>query len=352
MSTRANPTVIGAFVLGAAVLLVAGLLVWGSTTWFATRYTYVMFFDSTVVGLRKGAAVTYRGVRVGDVSDIQVRWGTSMVGVYVSIDPDVLQGVRPKDVPAALQRAITEGGLRAQLKAESLVTGVLYVALNPHVDEPAVLRGLDKNTPEIPTIPSPLEQWAARLDKLVDSIEALPLKEIAQATVTTLEETQRLLRSPEIKGALTNAEAVLADTRRLVARVDTLVRDVTAQVGPLSGDARATLVATQKALADVPQLVDDARQLIVKVDAQADPLLASLLKSSDSAGRTLEQARTTLAGVDGTLNQDSALGYELVQMLRDLRETSRALRSLADYLERMPDAPIYGVNRAAVKGGR
>ena len=351
MSTRANPTVIGAFVLGAAALLVAGLLVWGSTTWFETRYRYVMHFDSTVIGLRKGAAVTFRGVRVGEVTDIQVRWGTNLVSVYVSLDPDNIKGVRPKDVPATIESAV-KAGLRAQLKSESLVTGVLYVALNPHPDEPLVLRALDKGTPEIPTIPSPLEQWANRLDKLVDTVEALPLQQIAQGTVATLEETQRLLRSPEIKGALANAEAVLGDTRRLVARVDTLVREVSAQVGPLSGDARATLAATQKALADVPLLVNDARRLIVKVDAQADPLLASLLKSSDSAGRALDQARLTLVGVDGTLNQDSVLGYELVQMLRELRETSRALRSLADYLERMPDAPIYGVSRpAAVKGG-
>ena len=351
MSTRANPTVIGAFVLGAAVLLIAGLVVWGSGSWFETRYRYVMYFDSTVIGLRKGAAVTYRGVRVGEVTDIQVRWGTSLVGVYVSLDPDVLQGVAPKDVPAAIKGAI-KTGLRAQLRSESLVTGVLYVALNPFPDEPLVLRGLDKKTPELPTIPSTLDQWTAKLDNFIESIEALPLKEIARATVATLDETQRLLRSPEIKGAIKNAEAVLGDARQLVAHVDVLVRDVNAQVSPLSTDAQATLRAAQKALADVPQLVDDARRLIVKVDAHADPLLASLVKSSDSAGRALEQARVTLTGVDGTLNQDSVLGYELVQMMRELRETSRALRSLADYLERMPDAPIYGVSRpAAVKGG-
>jgi paraquat-inducible protein B len=351
MSTRANPTVIGAFVLGAAVLLVAGLLVWGSTTWFETRYKYVMYFDSTVIGLRKGAAVTFRGVRVGDVTSIQVRWGTTLVAVYVSLDPDNLKGVRPSDVPATIEQAI-KAGLRAQLKAESLVTGVLFVALNPFPGEPLVLRGLDTSTPEIPTIPSTLEQFTAKLEKLTDMVESLPLRDIATATVTTLEETQRLLRSPEIKAALQKADAVLGDTRQLVARVDTLVRDVNAQVSPLSGEAQATLRATQKALADVPQLVDDARRLIVKVDAQADPLLASLVKSSDSAGRALDQARLTLSNVDGTLNQDSVLGYELVQMLRELRETSRALRSLADYLERMPDAPIYGVARpAAAKGG-
>jgi paraquat-inducible protein B len=351
MSTRANPTVIGAFVLGAAVLLIAGLVVWGSGSWFETRYKYVMYFDTTVIGLRKGAAVTFRGVRVGDVTDVQVRWGTRLVSVYASVDPDALKGVKPADVPATIDRAI-KAGLRAQLKAESLVTGVLFVALNPFPDEPLVLHGLDKSTPEIPTIPSSFEKIAGKLEDFLESIESLPLKDIAQATIATLDETQRLLRSPEIKGALKNADAMLAETRQLVARVETLVRDVNAQVGPISGEAQATLRSTQKALADVPRLVDDARRLIVKVDGQADPLLSSLLKSSDSAGLALDQARVTLAGVDGTLNQDSVLGYELVQMLRELRETSRALRSLADYLERMPDAPIYGVSRpAATKGG-
>ena len=351
MSSRANPTVIGAFVLGAAVLLVAGLLVWGSTNWFEIRYKYVMYFDSTVVGLRKGASVNFRGVKVGDVTDVQIRWGTSLVAVYVSLDPDAIKGVRPKDVPETIDKAI-KAGLRAQLKADSLVTGVLHVALNPFPDEPLLLRGLDTSLPEIPTIASPIDKFASKLEGLLESVESLPLKDIATATVTTLEETQRLLRSPEIKAALQKADAVLGDTRQLVARVDTLVRDVNAQVNPLSGEAQATLRATQKALAEVPQLVDDARRLIVKVDAQADPLLASLVKSSDSAGKALDQARLTLSNVDGTLNQDSVLGYELVQMLRELRETSRALRSLADYLERMPDAPIYGVARpAAAKGG-
>jgi paraquat-inducible protein B len=351
MSTRANPTVIGAFVLGAAALLVAGVLVWGGTSWFGTNLRFVMFFDSTVIGLQKGAAVTYRGVRLGQVSDIQVRWGTGLVGVYITVDPTVLKGVKPKDVRAEIERSI-KLGLRAQLRTESLLTGVLYVAFNPLPDTPIVLHGLDKSVTELPTVPSTADVWAAKLEKFAESIESLPLGQIAQGVVATLDDTQRLLKSPELGRTIRNAEAVLADTRGLVAKVDTLVRDVNAQVSPLAKDTQATLRAAQTALADVPQLVADARRLIVKVDNHADPLLASLEKTSDSARGALDQAHVTLTGVDGTLNQDSALGWELVQMMRDLRETSRALRSLADYLERMPDAPLYGVSRpAASKNG-
>jgi hypothetical protein len=60
----------------------------------------------------------------------------------------------------------------------------------------------------------------------------------------------------------------------------------------------------------------------------------------------------TLAGVAGTLNQDSALGYELVKSPQELRETLRALGSLADYLERNPSALLYGARRPSANGGR
>ena len=78
----------------------------------------------------------------------------------------------------------------------------------------------------------------------------------------------------------------------------------------------------------------------------------ALLTSSDTAGTTLEHAQVTLAGVDGTLNQDSALGYELVRSLRELHETLRSLGSLADYLERNPNALIYGARHPSANGGR
>src|SRR5262249_39674252 len=151
---------------------------------------------------------------------------------------------------------------------------------------------------------------------------------------------------------LRTLDGVLSDGRGLVRRVDTLAANVNAQVGPLSSEAQATLKSAQATLAEAPALVSDVRRVIAKVDAQIEPLLASLKKSSDTAGATLEHAQVTLAGVDGTLNQDSGLGYERVKPLQDLRETLRALGSLADYLERNPNALIRGARRPAVNGAR
>lgn len=350
MSMRASPTLIGAFVLGASVLLVAGLLLWGGTGMFKTKYRYVMYFETAVTGLQKGAPVVVRGVRIGDVTDVQVHWGTSLVAVYVALDPAVLKGVTPASVDAGIRSAIKERGLRAQLRMQSFVTGVLYVALDDFPGTPVVLRGFDTQVPELPTVPTDIEKWTAKLEKIADALGALPLDEIGRSVIATLDDAQRLLRSPEVASSLKNLDVALAETRGLVRKVDTLATNVNSQVGPLSTDAQAALVSAQTALAQVPALVQDVRRVVAKLDAHADPLLTSLQKTSDTAGATLERAQGTLTGVDATLGQDSALGSELGSALIEVREAARALGSLADYLERNPDALVYG--RRHVRNGQ
>src|SRR5207244_1699452 len=83
--------------LGAPMVLVAGLLFWGGTGLFKQKFHYVMYFDAAVTGLQKGAPVLMRGVRIGEVKDVQIRWGKSLVGVYVDMEPDSLRGVPPHD---------------------------------------------------------------------------------------------------------------------------------------------------------------------------------------------------------------------------------------------------------------
>ena len=92
MSLRANPAVIGAFVIGAVVLLLAALLVWGGSGLFRSKLDYVLFFESAVTGLNKGAPVLARGVKVGEVTDVQLQWGTPLIGVYISVEPQALKG--------------------------------------------------------------------------------------------------------------------------------------------------------------------------------------------------------------------------------------------------------------------
>ena len=363
MSARANPMIIGAFVVGAAILLLVALLVWGGTGLFRTRLDYVLFFEAAVTGLNKGAPVLARGVKVGEVTDIQLQWGTPVVMVYIVLEPDVLKGTAKDGPKQAIERAVREGGLRAQLRMQSFVTGVLYVALDSRPDTPIVLRGLDPHVPEIPTIPTDIEIWTAKLERLADTIEKIPLDQIGQNVATILADVKGIVGSKGTRDLFPSANSAVADARALLQRLDAQIDPLFLELKTTLGRADTTLDAARKLVLDVDGRIDplatpaeaalkaaqatieDMRRFVAKLDAHVDPLLTSLRSTSDSAGAAMERAQLTLAGFDRTLDQESPLGFELFQMLKEFRAAAQALRSLADYLERVPDAPVYGVRR-------
>ena len=370
MSARANPMVIGAFVVGAAALLMVALLVWGGTGLFRTRLDYVLFFDAAVTGLNKGAPVLARGVKVGEVTDVQLRWGTPVIAVYIALEPQALKGTAEAGPARAIERAVREDGLRAQLRMQSFVTGVLYVALDVRPDTSIVLRGLDQRVPELPTIPTDLEVWTAKLERFAATIEKVPLEQMAQTTAAVLDNVKKIVESKETRDLFRNTNAAIADARTLVHRVDaqvdpllaqlkgTLARldtgldaarklalDVDSRVDPLAAQAEAALQEAQAAIGDARPLIEDMRRVVARLDAQTDPLLTSIRSTSDTARATMERAQLTLGDMDRTLEQESPLGFELFETMKELRAAAQALRSLADYLERVPDAPLYGVRR-------
>src|SRR5260370_14617735 len=74
MAKRPSPTLVGAFILGGALLMVAAVAIWGSGRLFARRYRYVCYFPGSVNGLKVGAAVKYRGVAIGQVTAMRIRF--------------------------------------------------------------------------------------------------------------------------------------------------------------------------------------------------------------------------------------------------------------------------------------
>jgi len=370
MSMRANPAVIGGFVVGAVALLLVALLVWGGSGLFRTKLDYVLFFESAVTGLNKGAPVLARGVKVGEVTDVQLRWGTPLIGVYISVEPQTLKGTAQGGPGQAIERAVREDGLRGQLRMQSFVTGVLYVALDVYPSSKIVLRGLDPKVPELPTVPPDIEVWTAKLEKFAAAIEKVPLDHIAQTVSSVLDEVNTIVKSKDTHELFRNANGALVDARKLVGRLDLqidplfaevkdtlgrldtaldaaqkLVVNVDGRIDPLATQVDGALKAAQGALGDARPLIQDLRGLVAKVDAQADPLLTSFRGTLDTARSALEGAQVTLGSLDRTLEQESPLGFELFSMLKELRSAAQSLRSLADYLERVPDAPVYGLHR-------
>jgi paraquat-inducible protein B len=73
----------------------------------------------------------------------------------------------------------------------------------------------------------------------------------------------------------------------------------------------------------------DAQQLVQHVDGRLAPLL-------DGLSDTSKVARATLVQTQQTVDKDVSV------MLQEITSSARALRLLADYLERNPNALLYG----------
>ena len=57
---------------------------------------------------------------------------------------------------------------------------------------------------------------------------------------------------------------------------------------------------------------------------------------------TLKTANQTLADIRTVVNPDSALYRQLNRAMKELADAAQSIRVLAEYLERHPDALIYG----------
>ena len=134
------------------------------------------------------------------------------IPVYVDIDPSSVEVVGSdmiKDPFPGYGRVqeMVKRGLRAQLATQSVVTGQLMVSLDFFPDKPAKYIGADTRYPEVPTIPTTLEQIGARLEKI-------PIDEIVDKLNGSLDGINKPINSPEmIQLVKSTAKSVEDDVR-------------------------------------------------------------------------------------------------------------------------------------------
>ncbi|MGE0823354.1 MAG: MlaD family protein [Candidatus Binatia bacterium] len=341
MSKQASPTLIGGFVVGALVLLVAGVLVFGSGKFFTETRQAVLYFTGDIKGLRTGASVDFRGVQIGTVSEIRAVLDTHNVQVripvIVEIVGDKLQWVGEEPDPEVMMQKLVEEGVRAQLQLESMVTGQLFIQFDFHPEAPAQTLVVDPLTqlPEIPTIPTTMQQAEQIIRKALEKLGDIPLEQIITRINTTLQSVEQLMTAPEIKDAVRSLSVTMTE-------VQDFVRHLNTQLVPVTTGATEALGSVTNAMGNVGHL---ARSM----DGQVATLTGSLTETMGAARIALENAQETLKGVNGVMTPTSPVGYELVKTLRELSEAARALRVLADYLERNPNAILFGKSEAGAQ---
>jgi len=323
MSRRANPTMVGGFILGGVALAIGAIITFGSGKLFRDTVEYISWFEGSVNGLNPGAPVKFMGVTIGQVTAIRLRagpeggmldtaeefedWEANLrIPVFYELDRSLLRkegSVADVGDPVVAQLLI-EGGLRATMAVESILTGRKYISLSVDRDAPiSMVNDPTVDAFEIPTLSTGLE-WLER------DVQGLMAK-------------------------LTNL-----DVEGLVAAIT----DAANEIGELASGND-----TKEALADIPGTLAEVRETMRSIQtltASADSTMTALRPRIDASSAEIEAAAEELDGMLANLRAvvepGSPLLTNLEKSLYEISIAAAALGELADYLQQNPSALLRG----------
>lgn len=307
-----------ALAAGAFVVLVTALLI-GLAMWLmrdvANTVTYEMVTDDAVTGLQPQAAVRFKGVAVGKVTDI-------------SFDPDNRGNVLVR-IAVSPDAPITRSTF-ATLTFQG-VTGLSFVQLDdPGGSSEPPAPGPGGGPPRIPLKDSALGQLTERAGNLMDKVEKATdnLNQVLggenQAALTTA--------LKEIGGAARETGNAARTLDRLATNTD---KTIQAQLGP--------------GRADLPALVNQATSTLRSLEGVGTKANAALDDVSAAAG-DLRRGMGTLTGQGGAIERlsesvttvtTSTLPH-IQGLTEDASRTIRRLDRVVDSISENPQALIYG----------
>ena len=261
----------------------------------------MMNFDDSVRGLSVGAPVELRGIQVGKVTEIRFKFDIDKrklrIPVFIEIDIDrilpqsqikqIMSAASPERAAGRLPalEALIDQGLRARLKSGNLLTGQLFVDLDFYKDSQPMSLVYGGEQPELPTLPSVTQEFMNDATEIMAKLKKLPLDKIGNELLGTLQGSNHLMNSQDVKD---------------------------------------TIRSMNIALQDVHQLAQTTDKEIVKLTANLD-------KSLTTAVKVLEQ-----------IDPGSPMMVDINNALGELASSARSIRALTDYLERHPEALLYG----------
>jgi len=313
MSKHASPTLIGAFVAGAIGLIVAGILIIsGGKLLLTDKTSYMLYFQGSVKGLNIGSPVSFRGVNIGTVTDIQLVVGEKETDIHIPviIEIDNTKFLSEKTGKPKMDEddsidALVKAGMRAQLQLQSMLTGQLFVQIDFFPDTQVLLVEKQQRNwhyDEIPTIPTPIE----KIGKL---LERIPIDKVLDQMLATIKGLEQLVNSEDLHQSIAAMHLALDDFRKLVANLDR-------QVEPVATNVNLTL--------------DDTRNTLQKAGA-----------ALEGVNGTLEQANLTLQSADDLLNDEQVL-TALDNALNEITSAAYAIRILAETINNQPESLIKG----------
>ena len=311
MKSKAGYIRTGIFVVTLTAALVFGTL-WLAAGGSPGAYdTYITYMTESVSGLSPDAALTYRGVNVGKVTDI-------------AIDPH-----NPSRVRLMLQ--VKHGvpikkDTEATLEMQGLTGLATIDLLGGSPGSPVLVKTEGEPFPVIPSRPSLL----VRLDSVISDLLGNLIDMTAKLNRVLDDDTQ-------------------TNFRKTLAHLETITFSLSKhshRFGAIIADAEATVKNAHEASNALPSLMADVSQSTQSLAEMADQLRA--------AGETISQTALTLQQTARTSGGDvqrftGTTLPDVSAMTQDLRDAAENLRRVSESLERDPSVLVYG--RAAPKRG-
>lgn len=283
---------------------------------FTERVRYILYFDGSVSGLSVGAAVEFKGMKIGTVRQINLEFlqetGDYFLPVMIDIEPQrvklagsddkIFSVVEAGKIRSQVLDVLIDRGLRARLKSSNFLTGQLIVDLDLFPNKPARYIGRSEIYTEIPTLPMELEEITTSLTRLVEKIERLPIEKISTSFLRTAEGMERIVNSGDLDTAIREYRDLAVSVKSMINTID------------------------KKTLPSIGGAVDETRTALQRVDD------------------TLKSANDLFTSADSILKDGSPVKYDLSVMMREVAAASRAVRNLAEFLERNPSSLLSGKN--------
>jgi paraquat-inducible protein B len=333
VKTKVSPAIVGVFVIGAFALGTLALLTFGGFSFFEKPERFVVYFDESIHGLDLGSAVKLRGVRVGRVVSLSIRYDVnnaknrSVVAVVCELNKDMVTDLHGAtiDVSSGVElEKLVQRGLRAKLEVAGLATGLLFVNLD--FLEPGETAQETGGTHDryvvVPSVRSAISEFQKGLGEVLANIKDIDLAGVAK-----------------------DISALAITARKQIDGVD--LRGLAEQWKKTGAqfEALANNPEFKKTFDNLNATIGDLRATIAKLDGQIEPAGKELNNTLAEARKTVQAFSETATAARSFIAAHSNLGGELGDTLEHLNEAADAVKRLADYLERNPNALITGRRR-------
>jgi paraquat-inducible protein B len=276
---------------------------------FRRKIPLVAYFSGSVAGLGPGSDVTFQGLRVGDVTGVDMEYdgktNNVVAPVHFEIEPQRIKNINVVENrgPMTNLRMLVAKGLRAQIQKANLLTGQSIIALVLMPNAAPAKVSMDGDSILFPTAPGAFDSITTDVSQLMAKINALPFDQMSASLTSTLAGMSKLTNGPQ----------------------------------------------TQQAVASLAGTLAAAQTLVTQLNAQAGPALRSLPGLAAGLKTSVSHLNTVLVSANSAYGDDSHFSRQLDRLMAQLNDMAQSFRSLADLLTSHPEALIRGRPNSGVQ---